>query len=106
MSLVQTRTDKVSLDLSTVLEALSDETRRQIVLQLSRKDFCCGSFEELGPKTRLTYHFKRLREAGLITSTREGRYLILSLQQRELEEVFPGLLAAVLGSTRKDSATR
>ena len=85
--------------LSAVLEALSDATRRQIVLRLAQKDFCCGSFEALGPKSRLSYHFTRLRQAGLIDSVRDGRFVILTLRRTEMERLYPGLLEAVLRGT-------
>ena len=93
-----------SLDLSAMLDALSDPTRRQIVLQLAEKDFCCGSFKALGPKTRLTYHFNRLRQAGLIHSTREGRYLVLTLRRVEIDEAFPGILQSVLCATKNEAS--
>lgn len=88
--------EQSSANLSRVLEALSDATRRKIVAQLALKDYCCGSFAPLGPKTRLTYHFNRLREAGLIEATRNGRYQILTLKRRQIDSAFPGLLKAVL----------
>ncbi len=98
-------TRTTALELSAVLDALSDATRRQIVLQLAEKDFCCGSFEALGPKTRLTYHFNRLRHAGLIHSTRNGRYLILTLRRSELDSAYPGLLHSVLSAAKSEPLT-
>ena len=85
-----------SPDLSLVLEALSDPTRRRIVLGLAAGDRWCSSFADLGPKTRLTYHFNRLRDAGLISSTRDGRHRLLSLRLPEMEAALPGLLPTVL----------
>ncbi len=85
-----------------VLDALSDSTRRKILLQLVEKDFCCGSFDTLGSKTRLTYHFNRLRQAGLIYSTRNGRNLILTLRRTEIESAYPGLLSSVLLAAEKE----
>lgn len=92
-------------DLSEVLDALSDPTRRQILVQLAKKDFCCGSFDSLGPKTRLTYHFNRLRQAGLIQSTRDGRYLILTLKRTEVDQAYPGLLQSVLTAAANEART-
>ena len=92
-----------TFDLSLVLDALRDATRRQVLLQLAEKDFCCGSFEELGSKTRLTYHFARLREAGIISSTKNGRFRVLSLRRHELDAAFPGLLDAVLTGAKRES---
>ena len=96
---------KPALDLSQVLDALSDPTRRQILLQLAEKDFCCGSFDSLGSKTRLTYHFNRLRQAGLIQSTRDGRYLILTLKRTEVDGAYPGLLQSVLTAAAREALT-
>ncbi|RYG63706.1 ArsR family transcriptional regulator [bacterium] len=85
-----------TLDLSTVLDALSDETRRSVLRRLRQEDFCCSSFIDLGPKTRMTYHFARLRKAGLIRVTKAGTRRIMSLRATEVEAAFPGLLDAVL----------
>jgi hypothetical protein len=46
-----------SANRTTVLEGLSDPTRRKILLRLEKADFCCSSFRDLGPKTRLVHHF-------------------------------------------------
>lgn len=87
------------LDLSNVLDALSDETRRRIVLRLAIADFCCSSFSDLGPKTRLAYHFARLERSGLVRVTKSGRRRILSLRREQVEARFPGVLPSVLRST-------
>ena len=92
-----------AFDLSEVLDALSDPTRRQILVQLAEKDFCCGSFGPLGSKTRLTYHFNRLRQAGLIKSTRDGRYQILTLRRTEVDHAYPGLLQSVLNAAASEN---
>jgi DNA-binding transcriptional ArsR family regulator len=93
-----------AVQLSVVLDALSDPTRRQILLQLAEKDFCCGSFGALGPKTRLTYHFNRLRQAGLIESKRVGRFQILTLKRHEVENAYPGLLKCILRATKDEAS--
>ncbi len=92
------------LELSAVLDALSDPTRRQIVLRLAAADFCCSSFNDLGPKTRLTYHFARLERAGLVYVTPNGRRRVLTLNFQGLEQAFPGLLPAVLQAVSCETA--
>lgn len=87
------------LDLSSVLDALSDPTRRRILLRLAAADFCCSSFSDLGPKTRLAYHFARLERSGLVAVTKSGRRRIMSLRRSDIEARFPGLLPAVLQNT-------
>ncbi|WFS24873.1 MULTISPECIES: ArsR/SmtB family transcription factor [Rhizobium] len=87
------------IDLSTVLDAMSDPTRRDIVLRLVELgEGNCSGFSEFGSKTNLTYHYARLREAG-ITSTRvEGTQRIISLRLDDLETKFPGLMTAILSA--------
>lgn len=87
------------LDLSDVLDALSDQTRRRILLRLAHADFCCSSFADLGPKTRLAYHFARLECSGLVEVTKSGRRRILSLRREQVEARFPGVLSSILQST-------
>ncbi len=89
------------IDLSAVLDAMSDPTRRDIVMQLAQLgEENCSAFLSFGSKTNLTYHFGRLREAG-ITSTRvEGTQRLISLRLDDLETRFPGLLAAILSAAR------
>jgi DNA-binding transcriptional ArsR family regulator len=85
------------IDLSAVLDAMSDPTRRDIVLRLAELgEENCSAFLDLGSKTNLTYHYGRLREAG-ITSTRvEGTQRLISLRLDDLETKFPGLMAAII----------
>jgi DNA-binding transcriptional ArsR family regulator len=91
------------LDLSAVLDALSDPVRRGIVLRLAeRGSGPCSTFLDMGSKTNLTYHLARLREAGLVHTRIEGPYRILSLRTEALETRFPGLMAAILESARRE----
>ena len=85
------------IDLSAVLDAMSDPTRRDIVLRLVELgEVNCSGFADFGSKTNLTYHYARLREAG-ITSTRvEGTQRRISLRLDDLETRFPGLMTAIL----------
>jgi DNA-binding transcriptional ArsR family regulator len=87
------------IDLSAVLDAMSDPTRRDIVLRLvTVGEENCSGFSEFGSKTNLTYHYARLREAG-ITSTRiEGTQRLISLRLNDLEMRFPGLMKAILAA--------
>jgi DNA-binding transcriptional ArsR family regulator len=46
----------------------------------------------------ISHHYRVLREAGLTTTTVEGRHRIVTVRRDDLEARFPGLLAAVLTS--------
>ena len=60
----------------------------------------CTNFSSIGnraiPKSTLSQHFKALREAGLIRSERMGVEMRNVSRCDEIDQRFPGLLAAVL----------
>jgi len=79
-------------DLSRAVElfhALSDETRLEIVRQLLGGERCvCDLTEELdATQPRLSFHLKVLKEAGLVTDRREGRWVHYSLVPDALAEL-------------------
>lgn len=82
--------------LTRILEALSDPTRLQIALRLSKESGLCSSFSDLGSKTSLSYHFRILRVAGLTNTEKQGTWHLISLRSSELERAFPGLLKTIL----------
>jgi DNA-binding transcriptional ArsR family regulator len=96
---------RAELELSTVLHALSDPARLEIVRRLHDGDeWSCGRFDIDLSKATLSHHFRVLREAGLIKTRVEGRKRLLSLRRGVLEERFPGLLEAVLRDRSKRAA--
>ncbi|MEU6865600.1 helix-turn-helix transcriptional regulator [Streptomyces sp. NPDC046876] len=86
------------VSLQQVLEALVDPVRRSIVAQLDAggADTACGEFDISVSKSTATHHFKVLREAGLIRQYYVGTSRMNTLRGQEMEQAFPGLLAAVL----------
>jgi DNA-binding transcriptional ArsR family regulator len=84
---------------SDVLQALGDPVRLAIVRGLVGGERACGTFTDLGvsASTR-SHHFAVLREAGVIETRAEGKQRISKLRRADLDERYPGLLDAVLGS--------
>lgn len=96
--------ERARIDLSAVLDALSDPVRREIAARLARKgEDICSAFEDCASRTNLTYHVGRLREAGVIRVRMEGAFRHLSLRVEDLEARFPGLLPAILEGTRREA---
>ena len=86
-----------ALDLATILHALSDPVRLQIVSQLSDgSERTCGSLDLPVAKSTCSHHFRVLREAGVVAQRFEGKCRFNRLRSDELEQRFPGLLNAVL----------
>jgi DNA-binding transcriptional ArsR family regulator len=89
------------LDLASVMHALSDPVRLEIVARLAGSDGenCGGIGSEIElHKSTLSHHYRVLREAGLTRTTVEGRSRVVRLRDDDLETRFPGLLASVLAA--------
>jgi DNA-binding transcriptional ArsR family regulator len=86
------------LELPSVLHALSDPARLEIVRRLAAgtEEWSCGRFELGLSKATLSHHFRVLREAGVVRTRPDGRKRLLSLREDDLNARFPGLLEAVL----------
>lgn len=93
-----TRTRPSRLDTVTVLRALADPVRLELVRQLrtSGEPIACGMFKTHVAKNTLSHHFKTLREAGVIVTYQEAGRSFNVLQQAALDEAFPGLLDAIV----------
>jgi DNA-binding transcriptional ArsR family regulator len=95
-----TAPDLADIDLVTVLEALSDPVRLEIVRQVagcgSGGEMTCGALELPVSKSTGSHHLKVLAGAGLLAEREEGTRKYLSLRRRELDQRFPGLIGSVL----------
>jgi DNA-binding transcriptional ArsR family regulator len=81
-----------------VLYALSDPIRLQIVRRLreAHKELSCSDATGTPlPKSTMSFHFKALREAGLIRTRQEGRTKYNSINPG-FDKRFPGLLKSIL----------
>jgi ArsR family transcriptional regulator len=92
-------------DLSRAVElfhALSDETRLEIVRRLRGGERCvCDLTDLLGAaQSRLSFHMKVLKDAGLVSDRREGRWIHYSLNRDVFSEV-QELLGEMKPSTRR-----
>jgi DNA-binding transcriptional ArsR family regulator len=92
-----------SLDLVAILAALSDPTRLTILIRLAEADAAirCGDFTDLAAKSNLSYHFAKMREAGLVSLRSEGTSRFLALRRDDIERQFPGLLDQLIASAKR-----
>lgn len=95
-----------------ILHALSDPVRASIYARLAGSGCAatCSDFLQVSdraiPKSTLSQHFKALREAGLVRSERHGVEMHNTSRCREVEQRFPGLLAAILKAHALQAAGR
>src|SRR6476646_11128563 len=72
-----------------LFHALSDQTRLSILQRLRLGERCvCDLTDALdAAQSRLSFHLKVLKEAGLVTDRREGRWMYYTLNPDSLAEV-------------------
>ena len=88
-----------AVDLVTVLHALSDPVRLEIVRQLATCEGgsrTCGQLDLTVSKSTTSHHLKTLAAAGVLDELGEGTRKHLSIRKDELDARFPGLLDSVL----------
>jgi DNA-binding transcriptional ArsR family regulator len=95
--------DLATVDVLTVLQALSDPVRLEIVRQLAGCEpgaagLMCGQLELPVSKSTGSHHLKTLHAAGVTAERAQGVCKYLRLRREELDERFPGLLESVLGA--------
>ena len=81
--------------MSKVFKALSDPTRREILKLLKRHDMSAGEISDCFrmSKPSISKHLDILREAELISSQKQGQFIIYSLNATILQEVLGDFLS-------------
>ena len=83
-----TRTALDTARAARLFHALSDETRVSILDCLRSCERCvCELTDSLeAAQSRLSFHLRVLKEAGLVTDRREGRWMYYTVNREALEE--------------------
>ncbi|HUN25948.1 MAG TPA: metalloregulator ArsR/SmtB family transcription factor [Steroidobacteraceae bacterium] len=92
---------KEDITLAGVLGALGDPVRLEILRKLldeRRGGLSCSAAAPCAEmaKSTLSHHFRVLRDAGLIRTTKQGVENMNSVRSEDLNERFPGLLATIM----------
>jgi len=84
-------------------QAVAEETRFRIVQLLAEGERCvCELQVDLGAaQSRLSFHLRKLKDAGLVSDRRDGRWVHYSLVPEALEE-----MRAFLGEVKPSEAWR
>jgi DNA-binding transcriptional ArsR family regulator len=75
-------------NLTKVFTALSDDTRRKILVLLKKGSMSAGEIADHFDisKPSITFHLKILKEAELVKSQKKGQFVIYTLQVSVFEE--------------------
>jgi ArsR family transcriptional regulator, arsenate/arsenite/antimonite-responsive transcriptional repressor len=90
-----------------LFHALSDETRLRILERLRGGERCvCEMTDALdAAQSRLSFHLRVLKESGLVTDRREGRWMYYTLDRdalAEATEVVSWLASAPTAAERRN----
>ncbi|GGR82184.1 MULTISPECIES: ArsR/SmtB family transcription factor [Streptomyces] len=98
--------DREHIRLESVLHALSDPLRLQIVRELAAREaeLTCSQFDLPVTKSTSTHHFRVLRESGVVRQVYRGTAKMNGLRRDDLESLFPGLLDSVLAAADRQAA--
>ncbi len=93
------RSTKQSMSVAKVFQALSDETRLLILEQLKDGEQCVCDLTDVFKtgQSRLSFHLRVLKDAGLILARPEGRWMYYSLNAagvKDLQDVVNSLKTA------------
>lgn len=75
--------------MNTLFKALNDPIRRDILDLLKDKDMSAGDISEhfnIGKPT-ISHHLDLLRQAGLVTSAKQGQFIIYSISTTVLDNM-------------------
>jgi ArsR family transcriptional regulator, arsenate/arsenite/antimonite-responsive transcriptional repressor len=73
----------------SLFHALSDETRLVLLERLNEGEQCVCELTDAmkASQSRLSFHLKVLKDAGLIRDRREGRWMYYSIDPTAIEEL-------------------
>ncbi|MEV0635578.1 metalloregulator ArsR/SmtB family transcription factor [Streptomyces sp. NPDC050619] len=98
--------DLGGVEIGTVLQALADPVRLQIVRLLSELGQApCGGLDLPVKRSTVSHHLRALRESGLLETHLQGNTRVSRIRREELDRRFPGLLASILDAAPAAGAT-
>lgn len=77
-----------------IFKAINDETRREILEYLKTKDMSAGEIADKFKisKPSISHHLDLLKRAGLVTSEKQGQFVIYSLNTTIIEDLLQWIL--------------
>jgi ArsR family transcriptional regulator len=100
MAAVSTVTARDGQRTARLFHALADKTRLRILEQLADGEQCvCDLTDALeAGQSRLSFHLRTLKDAGLVTDRRQGRWIYYTLRPEAVDELRD--VVAAIGAPR------
>jgi len=75
--------------MNKIFKALNDTTRREILELLKKRDMTAGEIaEEFNiSKPSISHHLDKLKQADLVTSEKQGQFVLYSINTTVLEDI-------------------
>ena len=77
-----------------IFKALNDSTRREILKMLRKRDMTAGDiaakFDMSAPS--ISHHLDKLKRAGLVTITKQGQFILYSLNTIIIDDLLQYIL--------------
>lgn len=89
------------LDAAALLQVVADPIRWTVLDRLTAEPLCVCDLQEHVPVAAnlLSYHLKVLRDAGLVTTSRRGRWIDYALAPDALDRVRTALPGSTVGAS-------
>jgi ArsR family transcriptional regulator, arsenate/arsenite/antimonite-responsive transcriptional repressor len=81
--------------MNNLFKALNDSTRREILELLKKGDLTAGDIADKFniTKTSISHHLDLLKQAGLVHSTKNGQFILYSLNTTVMDEIVKWLMS-------------
>lgn len=81
--------------MNAVFKALNDPIRRDILKYLREQDLTAGAIADKFPisKPSISHHLEILRNAGLVTSEKQGQFMYYSINTTVLDDMLEWIIA-------------
>jgi DNA-binding transcriptional ArsR family regulator len=81
--------------MNDVFKALNDPARREILKMLRKRDMTAGEiaacFDMTAPS--ISHHLDKLKRAGLVTTVRQGQFILYSLNTTIIDDLLEYILS-------------
>ena len=80
--------------MNAIFKALSDETRREILELLRKRDMSAGEIADVFQisKPSISHHLDLLKRADLVTSEKKGQFILYSLNTTIVDDILKKII--------------